>query len=666
MNLISESEDGNNEERETSLHTLEQFDAVWNHVESGIAMIDAVTREIVDVNPAAIRMFGYSKEEMVGKQCDKYFHVEGGCVVCPIRNQNQVEYRVERKIKKSGGEIITVLKSISKVYYGKRLVVLESFTDISSVKEAEEQKRMLEVAKQASNAKSVFLANMSHEIRTPMNAIIGMTSIGKAAADIERKDYCFDRIIDASKHLLGIINDILDMSKIEAGKFELSYTDFNFEKMLQRVVNVNNIRISEKQQNLMIYIDKAIPKSLIGDEQRLAQIITNLIGNAVKFTPENGSIRLDTKFAGEENGVCTIQFAVTDTGIGISPEQQARLFHSFQQAESSMSRKFGGTGLGLSISKSIVEMMGGRIWVQSELGAGASFIFTIQAKRGGEKMRTVPYPGNVRILAVDGDVAVLNYFREIIEGFGASCDTAISGEDAFQLIARNGKYDIYFIDRKLPGISGLVLTETLKARKEEASRSCVVMMSAAEWSLIEKDAQKAGVDRFLSKPLFPSEILEAINSFLGTEHQEPEDKRTESAGQFEGYRLLLADDVEINREIVQALLEPSSLAIDCAGNGEETVRMFVKAPESYDMIFMDVQMPAMDGYEATQAIRALDIPEAKTIPIIAMTANVFREDVEKCLAAGMNGHIGKPLNLEEVMDILRTYLHGRNGKKGRA
>ena len=644
---------------ETNLHTLEQFEAVWDHVESGIAMIDAETREIVDVNPAAIRMFGYSKEEMIRKQCDKYFHVEGGCIVCPLQDKNQIEYRVERKIKKSDGKIITVIKSISEIYYGKRMVVLESFTDISYVKEAEQQKRMLEVAEQASRAKSAFLANMSHEIRTPMNAIIGMTSIGKSAADIERKDYCFDRIVDASKHLLGIINDILDMSKIEAGKLELSNTEFNLEKMLQRVVNVNNIRINEKQQNLTIYIDKATPKNLIGDEQRLAQIITNLIGNAVKFTPEKGSIRLNAKLAGEENDLCTIQFAVTDTGIGISSEQQARLFQSFQQAESSTSRKFGGTGLGLSISKNIVEMMGGRIWVESELGAGATFAFTIQARRGEEKITRPPDLRNVRILVVDDDQLTLDYFREIIAELGASCDTAKSGEGALQLIVRNGKYDIYFVDWKLPGINGLILTETLKARKDEANRSYVVMMSVAEWSLIEKDAKKAGADRFLSKPLFPSAILETLNSFLGTQRQEPIAVQPETVDLFEGYRILLADDVEINREIVQALLEPTRLAIDCAENGEETVRMFVHAPDSYDMIFMDVQMPAMDGYEATRAIRALDIPESKTIPIIAMTANVFREDIEKCLAAGMNGHLGKPLNIDEVMDILRTYLHGK-------
>ncbi|MDR0497444.1 MAG: PAS domain S-box protein, partial [Treponema sp.] len=237
----------------------------------------------------------------------------------------------------------------------------------------------LEAANSASHAKSAFLANMSHEIRTPMNAIIGMVTIGKSSDDSERKDYCFSRIENASKHLLGVINDILDMSKIEAGKFDLSVAEFNFEKMLQSVVNVISFRVDEKRQKLTVHIDKAIPEILIGDDQRLAQVITNLLGNAVKFTPEKGSISLDTRFLEEENGIDILQISVTDTGIGISPEQQSRLFQSFQQAESSTVRKFGGTGLGLAISKNIVEMMGGKIWIKSEPGEGSTFSFTIQA-----------------------------------------------------------------------------------------------------------------------------------------------------------------------------------------------------------------------------------------------------------------------------------------------
>jgi len=397
-----------------------------------------------------------------------------------------------------------------------------------------ERKEMEERALSASRAKSAFLANMSHEIRTPLNAITGMTAIGKSAADSGRKDYCFTKIEDASSHLLGVINDILDMSKIEANKFELSPVEFNFEKMIQSVVNVINFRVDEKHQKLMVRIDEGIPKNLVTDDQRLIQVITNLLGNSVKFTPEGGSISLDARFLGEKESVCTIEITVSDTGIGISPEQQVNLFSSFQQAESSTARRFGGTGLGLAISKSIVEMMGGKIEVKSDLGKGAAFIFTIQAKKG------------------------------------AAANDAISPAGA-------------------------------RAKEKE----------------------------------------------------------TDITGLFAGRCVLLAEDVEINREIVLALFEPTKLKIDCAENGAEAVRKFSAAPAKYDLIFMDIQMPEMDGYEATRRIRALDKPEAKTIPIIAMTANVFREDIEKCLQSGMNNHVGKPLIFNEVLEKLKSYLGSR-------
>ena len=390
-----------------------------------------------------------------------------------------------------------------------------------------ERKAMEEQALSASRAKSAFLANMSHEIRTPMNAIIGMIAIGKSASDTARKDYCFAKIENASQHLLGVINDILDMSKIEASKFELSPEEFNFEKMIQSAVNVINFSVDEKRQQFTVHIDNAIPKTLIADDQRLAQVITNLLGNAVKFTPEHGSISLDALFLGEKDGLCTIEIAVSDTGIGISPEQQKHLFNSFQQAEISTARRFGGTGLGLAISKSIVEMMGGTIKVQSEAGKGSTFSFTIQVKKS----------------APAGDVT-----------------------------------------------------------------------------------------------------------------DSPPGMKPDITGLFAGRRVLLVEDMEINREIVTALLEPTQMEIDCAENGVEAVRKFSEAPQKYELIFMDVQMPEMDGYEATQRIRALDLPEAKSIPIIAMTANVFREDIEKCMKAGMNSHVGKPLDFDEVLEKLNIYL----------
>jgi signal transduction histidine kinase/CheY-like chemotaxis protein len=513
-------------------------------------------------------------------------------------------------------------------------------------------------ADKESRHKSAFLANMSHEIRTPMNAIIGMTTIGKAAADANRKNYCFLKIEAASNHLLGVINDILDMSKIEANKFELSPVEFNFEKMLQQVVNVINFRVDEKHQKLLVHIDRVIPTTIIGDDRRIAQVVSNLLSNAVKFTPEKGSIKLDTRFMGEAEGICTIQISVTDTGIGINHEQQKKLFQSFHQAESSTTRKYGGTGLGLAISKSIVELMGGKIWVHSEEGKGSTFAFTFQIKRGERKKQSLlaqdVHWGNLRIMVVDDDKDILMYFNEMTQGFGLSCDTAISGAEALHLVDQNGHYHIYFVDWKMPEIDGMQLASELKARTSE--NSVVIMISAAEWTTIESEAKKAGIDKFLSKPLFPSDIADAINEALGFDKRDRNREELNITGIFAGRRVLLVEDLDVNREVVQTLFEPSQLEIDCAENGVEAVRMFSEAPEKYELIFMDVNMPEMDGYDATRKIRALNTPRAQTVPIIAMTANVFREDIEKCLRVGMNSHIGKPLVFSEVVDKLREYL----------
>jgi CheY-like chemotaxis protein len=498
-----------------------------------------------------------------------------------------------------------------------------------------------------------------------MNAIIGMTAIAKSSQDAERKEYCLEKIEDASNHLLGIINDILDMSKIEANKFELSFTDFDFEKMLQKVVNVLNFRIEEKRLNFSVHIDRNIPRCLYGDDQRFAQVLTNLLSNAVKFTPEQGSIRLDTELEGEKNGLCTIRTSVSDSGIGITKEQKARLFSSFEQADSSTSRKFGGTGLGLAISKRIVSMMDGAIWVESEPGNGSTFTFRVKIKRGQQLEESLLAPGvnwkNLRVLAVDDADDIREHFAEMAEGMEFSLETASSGEEALALIEKNGAYDIYFVDWKMPGMDGIELSHRIK---EKGGASVVIMISAAQWAAVEGEAKTAGVDKFLSKPLFPSAIADCVNQCLGKDILTAEaGERPEGADNFAGKRMLLAEDVEINREIVISLLEPTFLAIDCAENGIQAVKMFTEDPEKYSLIFMDVQMPEMDGYEATRRIRAFEEERQKQIaehpqgiPIIAMTANVFREDIEKCLAAGMNAHVGKPLDMDEMLTVLRKYL----------
>jgi len=385
----------------------------------------------------------------------------------------------------------------------------------------------------ASKAKSEFLSNMSHEMRTPMNAIINMTVIGKNSQDMERKNYSLDKIQEASTHLLGVINDILDMSKIEANKFELMPVEFNFEKMLGRVINVINFRVEEKHQKFIVNVDKNIPNILIGDDQRISQVITNLLGNAVKFTPKNGTILLNTEFLEEKNNVCTIKISIKDSGIGISKEHQKHLFQSFQQAETSTARNYGGTGLGLSISKSFVEMMGGNIWVESESGKGSTFSFMIKVKIG------------------------------------------------------SGNKEQHF----------------------------------------KNEQKKNNVD-------------------------------------FTGHRILLVEDMMINREIVIMMLESTHLEIECAVNGIQALEMFIEEPNRYEVIFMDVHMPGMDGYEATRQIRSFEEKLKqnnpaylrKRVPIIAMTANVFKEDIDNCLKSGMDDHIGKPLDFDIVMDKLRQYV----------
>jgi len=627
------------------------FDTMADNItdsQSGPLSIIDMNQRIIYMNQQGLEVCNKTLEEIIGRFYGDISFYPPGSKYCPIT-------ALER-----GTEPDALYDEPSKRYFkghaqyfldinGQRIGYIISSSDVTEILSAKE------AADQASRAKGDFLSNMSHEMRTPMNAIIGMTAMGINAVDLARKDYCLNKINDASKHLLGVINDILDMSKIEANKLELSVTKFNFEKMVQRVIDVVGFRVEERKQNLKVQIDKNIPLMIFSDEQRLAQVITNLLSNAVKFTPEAGSIRLDARLQAEEDGLCTIKVDVSDTGIGINEEQIPRLFKVFEQAERSTSRKFGGTGLGLAISKRIVEMMNGEIWIKSELGKGSVFSFTIQAKHGEESRESMFAPGinwkNLRALAVDDDSEVREYFVNFGGQFKILFDVAASGEEALALISRNGPYDIYFLDWKMPEMNGIELTHKLKKNYDHSS--VIVMISATEWIIIEAEAKAAGVDRFLQKPLFASSIVDCINGCLGLPKETESEAETDD---FENYQILLAEDVEINREIVYALLEPTSIKIDYAENGKDAVDIFSKEPERYDMIFMDVQMPEVDGYEATRRIREMDHKWAKDVPIIAMTANVFREDIEKCLAVGMNDHVGKPLDVKEVLAKLRRYL----------
>ncbi|MCL1847150.1 MAG: response regulator [Coriobacteriia bacterium] len=517
----------------------------------------------------------------------------------------------------------------------------------------------LEQAIKASQAKSDFLSHMSHEMRTPMSAIIGMTTIGKNAKDILRKDEAFHKIESASTHLLGVINDILDMSKIEANKLELSPVDFRFEGMLKNVVNVVSIRFEEKKQKLYVSLDAAIPWDLVGDDQLIAQVITNLLANAIKFTPEGGTIRLSAESLGQEEGLHTIKVMVSDTGIGIDDEQKARLFKSFEQAESGISRKFGGTGLGLAISKGIVELMGGEIWVDSELGKGSTFNFTIKLQGADDEKQvesSVERSG-IMILVASSKAEDIAFFESFAKRFGVHISQLSSGEEVLEHLRFHVPYDLCLFDWQLPGMDGIELARRLRGWGDVSE--IAILASGLDVNRIEAEAKEAGVDRCLSKPLFPSTVLEAIHGVIGLDKivADTEAHATiKPLDDFSGKRVLLAEDIEVNREIACALLEPTNLVLEIAENGRIAVEMFERDPRRYDLILMDVQMPEMDGLEATRKIRELDVPWARQVPVFAMTANVFREDVEKCLASGMNGHVGKPINLDELIEVLRDNL----------
>ncbi|MDR0453458.1 MAG: response regulator [Deferribacteraceae bacterium] len=515
----------------------------------------------------------------------------------------------------------------------------------------------LEHATAASRAKSDFLASMSHEIRTPINTIIGMTVIGKNTEDIDRKNYALSKIEDASSHLLGVINDILDMSKIEANKLELSPVEFHLDRMIQKLVTVINFRVEEKNQLFTVNVDKKLPHFIIGDDQRLTQVIMNLLSNAVKFTPEKGEISLNVYFASESGGIIELRIEVTDNGIGMTAGEKEKLFHAFVQADSGINRKFGGTGLGLVISKQIIERMNGEIWVESEPDRGTRFTFTVKVQRGTKGPLSLLATGvsweNVRILVVDDMAETREQFRDLFVSLNIKCDTAADGFEAYKMLEEQGQYDIYFIDWRMPGMDGIELTRRIKTHKGDGV-SVVIMITSTDWDFIKNDALNAGVNKHLIKPLSSSMITDCVNECLTYEYDDMSDIK--SSGMFEGKKLLLVEDIEINRNIIILLLEYTGLIIDCAENGKEALDMIEAAPDKYDIVFMDLQMPQIDGLEATRLIRALPALQGVALPIIAMTANVFKDDIENCLAAGMDDHLGKPIDVDVMFAKLRKYL----------
>ena len=646
-------------DRKQTGENLIKMKTLVEHVMQPIVYV-APDESLTYYNDATFKVFGYTREEfeqgglpmLFGEEMYTTLRTE---IWPPLFKTGFVEGLELPLYHKDGSIRIFSFMGVVIRVEGEPPQIATVGTDITDLIDAKE------AAEAVSKAKSEFLARMSHEIRTPMNAIIGMNNIALGSNDIEKTHECNEKIANASKHLLGVINDILDMSKIEADKFELSYSEFNFEKMLKNIANVTGFRAEEKRQELVVNVGKNVPDYLYSDELRLSQVLTNLISNAIKFTPEQGTVLLDIQNIASKGDQVTLQIEVIDNGIGISKEQQQRLFNAFEQADGSISRKFGGTGLGLSISKKIVELMHGDIWIESEVGKGSTFGFTVKVqKRKGKSYAKVSRKidrESVRILAVDDAEETLKSLKHIMDVHGLPCDVANSGKKALEMIEANkdNPYNIFFVDWQMPEMNGIELTKRVK---EIAGDNAVVfMISAAEWNAMEKEAVCAGVQSFISKPLFASTLIDTVNECLGAELTKPVNcDAANIVPNLRNHTILIAEDIEINREIMSAILEATGAQIDFAENGKMAVSKFMENPDKYALALMDIQMPEMDGYEATRQIRSLESGRKKQMPIIAMTANVFKEDIENCLAVGMNDHVGKPIDSADLFEKLGAYL----------
>ncbi len=632
------------------------FETIWEHVECGIAIVDAETREVLNVNPITARMFGEDKSKIIGKKCHQLICPAGGCT-CPIMDEGQEVDRSERTFIKADGSILPVIKSVVKINYNGRLALLESFTDISKLKQTEEKLRKLTILEQASKAKSDFLARMTHEVRTPINAIAGMVKIAENTNDAEKLKYCIANIGVSSQHLLSIIDNILDMSKIESGKFELYRASMNLKKMLSKICDLFADAMEQKGIEFFISVHSETDIHYIADEMRLSQAVGNLLSNAVKFTPPGGSVKLSVKKLAGSDHDSLLRFSVTDTGSGMTENQIGRLFQSFEQEDGSLSRRYGGTGLGLAISKTIVDKMDGNIWAESVYGKGSTFIFDVRLEHDPsfEKNASIkhPAPEKIKTLIIESEAENREYMDSVLRSFGMNPDVAGTGAEAARMSAEAEKpYDIIFLDRHLPDWS---VPETAKILKAENKDAAIIMTSFTGWNKMDSSLRLAGISRLLLTRL-PSSILDSINEFAAAPVKDDKSiHESDDMPDLSGLHLLLVEDVGINIEIFITLFENSGLNIDIAENGLEAVQKFSEAPEKYDMILMDIQMPEMDGYEATRQIRNMGIPFAQSIPIIALSANIFKEDIAKCRECGMDDHLGKPIEMREVIKKIKKF-----------
>ncbi len=524
------------------------------------------------------------------------------------------------------------------------------------IKELEEARQM---AEHANRAKSEFLSNMSHDIRTPMNAIVGMTAIATANIDNRQQvQNCLKKITLSSRHLLGLINDVLDMSKIESGKMTLNYDQVSLREVMEGIVNISQPQVRAKKQQFNVSIHDISAENVCCDGIRLNQVLLNLVSNAVKFTPDGGVINLslyeEVSPVGED--YVRIHFQVKDNGIGMSPEFKEKIFESFVREDNARVNRTEGSGLGMTITKYIVDAMKGTIEVESELGKGTMFHVVLDMEKGVVQEQDMILP-EWNMLVVDDDRELCESTVVSLKSIGVKAEWTLDGETAVKMVMkhheRHDDYQIILIDWKLPGMNGI---ETARKISQCVGEDIpILLISAYDWADIENEAREAGIDGFISKPLFKSTLFYGLRPFM-TDLDELPERENESEEDLQDKRILLAEDNELNWEVAEDLLSELGLSLDWAENGQICVDKFqASEPGHYDAVLMDIRMPVMGGYEAAHMIRNSGRQDAD-IPIIAMTADAFSEDIQKCLEAGMNAHVSKPIDAPSVARLLKKYM----------
>ena len=522
-----------------------------------------------------------------------------------------------------------------------------------------ELEKARQAALEANKAKSEFLANMSHDIRTPMNAIVGMTAIAAAHIDDRKQvENCLRKITLSSKHLLGLINDVLDMSKIESGKLTLTTEQISLKEVVEGIVNIMQPQVKTKKQTFDIHVENILTENVWCDGVRLNQVLLNLLSNATKYTPEGGAIHLSLFEENSPKGerYVRIYIKVKDNGIGMSPDFLKRIYESYSRADGARIHKTEGAGLGMAITKYIVDAMEGTIDIQSEPDKGTEFLLTFDFEKADAMNMDMVLP-SWNMLVVDDDELLCRTAMDALKSIGIKAEWTLSGEKAIELVNEHHKrredYQIILLDWKLPGMNGIQVAKEI--RHNLGDEVPILLISAYDWSEFEAEAREAGISGFISKPLFKSTLYYALRQYMGTETENGQTSNPNS--DLSGRRILIAEDNELNWEVANELLSDLGVELDWAEDGQICLDKFQKSPEGYyDAVLMDIRMPHMTGYEATIMIRGLNHPDALSIPIIAMSADAFSDDIQHCLECGMNGHIAKPIDIMEVTRLLKRFL----------